>query len=424
MEYLKKAKVRPAEEIDERRKSVAAIIRNVRENGDRALQEYSRKFDGNTRTSFRVTPEEIRAAYAELKPEEIADLKQAAGNIRAFAEAQRGCLKSLDDFSNIPGAVLGHRVIPVSSCACYVPGGSYPLFSTALMLVIPAKVAGVKRVAACSPAVKGTTSINVKTLVAMDIAGADEIYAVGGAQGIAAFAYGTEQIKPVDVIVGPGNQYVAEAKRQCYGQVGIDFFAGPTEVVAVCDDSANPEILAADMLAQSEHDVLAQGIIVTTDRATGLAVMDAVQEQLKTLDTANIAAKSWNTFGEVILADSVEEAVAIANDIAPEHLEVILKDESHLQDFVNFGSLFIGQETGEVFGDYASGPNHTLPTVKAARYTGGVWVGNFLKVCSFQRYNRSAMQQIAPLVSRMAHGEGLTGHARAAEIRMELLKDK
>ena len=336
MEYLKKAKVRP------RRKSVAAIISNVRENGDRALQEYSRKFDGNTRTSFRVTPEEIRAAYAELKPEEIADLKQAAGNIRAFAEAQRGCLKSLDDFSNIPGAVLGHRVIPVSSCACYVPGGSYPLFSTALMLVIPAKVAGVKRVAACSPAVKGTTSINAKTLVAMDIAGADEIYAVGGAQGIAAFAYGTEQIKPVDVIVGPGNQYVAEAKRQCYGQVGIDFFAGPTEVVAVCDDSANPEILAADMLAQSEHDVLAQGIIVTTDRATGLAVMDAVQEQLKTLDTANIAAKSWNTFGEVILADSVEEAVAIANDIAPEHLEVILKDESHLKDFVNFGSLFIG----------------------------------------------------------------------------------
>jgi histidinol dehydrogenase len=422
MEYLKKAKVRPAEEIDARRQAVADIIKNVREKGDEALLAYNTKFDGNTRTNFRVSREEIDAAYAKMKPEEIADLKQAAANIKAFAEAQRGCLKGLDDFSNIPGAVLGHRVIPVSSCLCYVPGGSYPLFSTALMLVIPAKVAGVKRVAACSPAVKGTTSINYKTLVAMDIAGADEIYVVGGAQGIAAFTYGTQQIKPVDVIVGPGNQYVAEAKRQCYGQVGIDFFAGPTEVVAVCDDSANPEVLAADMLAQSEHDVLAKGIVVTTDRKTGLDVIAAVEKQLKTLDTAKIAAQSWNTYGEVILADNVEEAVAIANDIAPEHLEVILKDESVLPEFVNFGSLFIGQETGEVFGDYASGPNHTLPTVKAARYTGGVWVGTFLKVCSFQRYNRSAMKQIAPLVSRMAHGEGLTGHARAAEIRMEILK--
>ena len=313
------------------------------------------------------------------------------------------------------------RVIPVTSCGCYVPGGSYPLFSTALMLIIPAKAAGVARVAACAPVVKGTNSIHYKTLAAMDIAGADEIYAVGGAQAIAALAYGTEQIKAVDVIVGPGNQYVAEAKRQCYGQVGIDFFAGPSEVLAIADGSADPRILAADMLAQSEHDPMAKGIVVTTSRPVGEAVLGAVQEQLAGLETADIARASWETYGEVILADSLDEAVDIANDCAPEHLEVIVEDESILPRLVNFGSLFIGQETGEVFGDYASGTNHTLPTVRAARYTGGVWVGTFLKVCTFQRYQRPAMEEVAPLVSRMARGEGLIAHARAAELRLELL---
>lgn len=419
MEYLKAAITRPQAEVENLRKNVADMIQNVRENGDDALLQYNTHFDGNTRTTFRVGREEIDAAYAKLSDQELADLRQAAANIRAFAEAQRGCLKELDGFSTVPQSTLGHRVIPVASCGCYVPGGSYPLFSTALMLIIPAKVAGVARVAVCSPAEKGTTTIHYKTLAAMDIAGADEIYAIGGAQGIAAFAYGTRQIQAVDMIVGPGNQYVAEAKRQCYGQVGIDFFAGPSEVLAVADDSADPEILAADMLAQSEHDRLAKGILVTTSRTLGMAVMDAVQEQLKHLSTAPIAADSWNTYGEVILADSLEEAVAIANDYAPEHLEVIVRDESILPQFVNFGSLFIGQETGEVFGDYASGTNHTLPTVRAARYTGGVWVGMFLKVCTYQRFQRSAMRDIGPLVARMAQGEGLMAHSRAAEIRLE-----
>ena len=356
-----------------------------------------------------------------MSEQELEDLRQAAGNIRAFAEAQRDCLKNLEGFSAIPDSSLGHRVIPVSSCGCYVPGGSYPLFSTALMLIIPAKAAGVRRVIACAPAVKGTEKIHYKTLAAMDIAGADEIYVVGGAQAIAAFAYGTEQIKPVDVIVGPGNQYVAEAKRQCYGQVGIDFFAGPSEVLALADESADARILAADMLAQAEHDRLAKSILVTTSKKLGLEVIKCVREQLQTLETAGIASESWESYGEVVLADSLQEAVALVNDYAPEHLEVILKDESVLPELVNFGSLFIGQETGEVFGDYASGTNHTLPTVKAARYTGGVWVGTFLKVCTFQRYQTGAMREIAPLVSRMAHGEGLAAHARAAEIRMELL---
>lgn len=421
MKYLKKATTRPMDEAKDRAERVAAIIRDIQENGDRALIYYNTKFDGNTRTSLRVTRDEIDAAYQQMTSQELEDLRQAADHIRQFAQAQKDCLKELDNFSILANSTLGHRIIPVSSCGCYVPGGSYPLFSTALMLIIPAKVAGVKRVIACSPAVKGTPSVHYKTLVAMDIAGADEIYAVGGAQGIAAFAYGTEQIRPVDVIVGPGNQYVAEAKRQCYGQVGIDFFAGPSEVLAIADDSADPRILAADMLAQSEHDRLAKGILVTTSQELGEAVIQQVQEQLKTLETAAIASASWSSYGEVILADNLDEAVSIANDYAPEHLEVILRDESILPQLINYGSLFIGQETGEVFGDYASGTNHTLPTVRAARYTGGVWVGTFSKVCSFQRYQAGAMHEIAPLVSRMARGEGLIAHARAAEIREELL---
>lgn len=421
MEYLKQAAARPAEEAEERGQRVAEIIRNIRTRGDSALIEYNTRFDGNRRAALRVTREEIDAAYAQMTRQELDDLRQAAENIRRFALAQRNCLTELDGFSNVTGSVLGHRVIPVSSCGCYVPGGSYPLFSTALMLIIPARAAGVRRVVACAPAVKGTESIHYKTLVAMDIAGADEIYAAGGAQAIAALAYGTQQIKAVDVIVGPGNQYVAEAKRQCYGQVGIDFFAGPSEVLAIADDSADPRILAADMLAQSEHDRLAKGIVVTTSRALGEAVLQAVEEQLSTLETAEIARASWETYGEVVLAASLEEAAEIANDYSPEHLEVIVRDESILPGLVNFGSLFIGQETGEVFGDYASGTNHTLPTVRAARYTGGVWVGTFLKVCTFQRYQPAAMREIAPLVSRMAHGEGLAAHARAAELRLELL---
>ena len=421
MEYLKKAAARPGETMADCSKNVAGIVQSVRERGDEALLEYNTRFDGNDRASFRVSREELDAAYAKMTEQELDDLCQAARNIRAFAQAQLGCLTELEKFTIIPGSELGHRVIPVESCGCYVPGGSYPLFSTALMLVIPAKAAGVKRVAVCSPAAKGTQLINYKTLVAMDIAGADEIYTVGGAQSIAAFAYGTTQIPSVDVVVGPGNQYVAEAKRQCYGQVGIDFVAGPSEVLALADESADPRILAADMLAQSEHDRLAKGIVVTTSRKLGMDVIAAVERQLATLETSGIASASWTNYGEVILAGDMEEAVKIVNDYAPEHLEVIVKDESILPRLVNFGSLFIGQETGEVFGDYASGTNHTLPTARAARYTGGVWVGTFLKVCSFQRYRPEAMRSIAPLVSRMARGEGLIAHARAAELRMERL---
>ena len=418
MRYIKKGKERTKEDARALRSAVSEIIENVQENGDKALFEYSARFDGFVRDSLRVSEEEIAAAVDKLTPEETADLKEALYNIRSFAEAQLGTIRDLPDFEPAPGIHLGHRVLPVQSCLCYVPGGRFPLYSTALMLITPAKVAGVKRVAACAPVVHGTGSIHYKTLAAMHLAGADEIYAVGGAQAIAAFSYGTGSIAPVDVIVGPGNQYVAEAKRQCYGQVGIDFVAGPSEVLAVADDAADPRVLAADLLAQCEHDPNAKAILLATDETLARSTIEEVEKELSWLPTAATARASWDVFGEVVVLDSLEEAVRTANDYAPEHLELNLRDpEAVIEKLYNYGSLFIGGNTAEVFGDYASGTNHTLPTIKAARYTGGVYVGTFLKVCTHQSMTPEASRKIAPLVNRMAHGEGLEGHAEAAKRR-------
>ena len=420
MKILKEACVRTEEDKKKLTQTVGDMIDDVRKRKDEALREYSRRFDGSTRSVFLVSKEEIQEAYTQLTEQEIQDLKKAAEHIRAFARAQRETIKPLENFSPAPGIFLGHRIIPVKSCCCYVPGGNYPLYSTALMLVIPAKAAGVERVAACSPVMKGTDRINPKTLAAMDIAGADEIYAVGGAQAIAAFSYGTEEIRPVDMIVGPGNQYVTEAKRQCYGQVGIDFVAGPSEVLVIADGSGTPESVAADLLAQSEHDPNAKGMLITTDEKFGQEVIQAVEKELGWLPTASIARKSWETYGEVVLADSMEEAVQTANDYAPEHLELNVQEpEAIKEQLYNYGSLFIGENTAEVFGDYASGTNHTLPTLRAARYTGGVWVGTFLKTCTHQSMTPEAMKELAPLVERMAQGEGLMGHAQAAKVRRE-----
>lgn len=420
MQTLKSSKTRTAADRDRLRETVRDMIETVISRGDDALREYNSRFDGCERTSLQISREEIDAAYSQVSEEEINNMKIAASNIREFAKAQRRTVSELEDFSPMPGIMLGHRVIPVDSCCCYVPGGGYPLYSTALMLGIPAKVAGVRRVAACSPVMKGTDHIHPKTLVAMDIAGIDEIYATGGAQAVAAFSYGTDQIKPVDLIVGPGNSFVTEAKRQCYGKVGIDFLAGPSEVLVIADGSADPEIIAADLLAQSEHDREAKGILVTTDRDLGLDVIKCVEKELETLATAEIASVSWADYGEVLLADSLDEAVSYANGYAPEHLEVnvVKADRDRVVGALrNYGSLFIGENTAEVFGDYASGTNHTLPTLGAARYTGGVWVGTFLKTCTYQRMTDEAMMDIAPVVTALADGEGLAGHAEAADIR-------
>jgi histidinol dehydrogenase len=288
------------------------------------------------------------------------------------------------------------------------------------MLAIPAKVAGVNRVVACSPTMSGTGTIHPSTLVAMDIAGVDEIYALGGAHAIAAFSYGTDQIKPVDIIVGPGNQYVAEAKRQCYGQVGIDFVAGPSEVLIISESLGNPAYIAADILAQSEHDYLAKGILVTTDETLAQNVMLEVEKQLNTLETQEKARIAWNNNGEIILVDNIAEAFAISNEMAPEHLEIHVSDEENaMRMLTNYGSLFIGENAAEVFGDYVSGTNHTLPTIRASRYTGGVYVGTFLKTCTYQKIDLSGIESIGQTAYNMAIGEGLYGHANAAKQRLK-----
>jgi len=420
MKTIKQAMPRTLADSNELPSRVRNIIEEVSVRGDRALHTYNVDFDQCHRDTLRVGKDEIEEAYKQVPTEDIEMMKLAAANIQAFAKAQRALFAPLDGVSPMAGITLGHRVIPVDGCCCYVPGGSYPLYSTALMLGIPAKVAGVPRVIGCSPAVKGTPNIHPKTLVAMDMAGMDEIYVVGGAQAVAAATYGTQSIKPVDLIVGPGNSYVTEAKRQCFGKIGIDFLAGPSEVLVIADGSANPRVIAADLLAQSEHDKVAKGILVTTDQALGEAVLAQVGSQLEGLSTRTIAEQSWKDYGEILLAENLEEAAAYANEYAPEHLEIMVEDqyEQKLADSLrNYGSLFIGQRTAEVFGDYATGTNHTLPTLGAARYTGGLWVGTFLKVCTHQKLDARGVETILPIVSSLARGEGLEAHARAAEAR-------
>lgn len=423
MEIIKKALPRTTADSKELQKQVAGIIEEIKAGGDQAVSKYNASFDGCHRDSLRLRPDEIQAAYEQVTKEEVDRLKLAAGNIRAFARRQKALFAPIENYATMEGIELGHRVLPVDGCCCYVPGGSYPLYSTALMLGIPAKAAGVPRVLGCSPAMKGTSDIHPKTVVAMDIAGMDEIYVMGGAQAIAAAAYGTQSIKPVDLIVGPGNRYVTEAKKQCYGQIGIDFLAGPSEVLIIADSTGNPAVIAADILAQSEHDVVAKGIVVTTDAALAEEIVIQVERQLRDLSTREIAKRSWEDYGEVLLAKDLSEAAEYANDYAPEHLEIMVgKEEEDLlvSQLRNYGSLFLGSCTAEVFGDYATGTNHTLPTMRAARYTGGLWVGTFLKVCTHQRLHQAGVKQILPVVADLARGEGLEAHARAAEARKNL----
>ena len=419
MKSIKKAVEIGIEEDQERLKeTVSEIIRNVRQKGDQALIDYNNKFEQNPRKNLRVTREEIMEAYKNVDQTLISDMKIAAKNLQTFAELQKNTIRDLEDTEVSEGVFLSHRVIPIESCCCYVPGGLHPLFSTALMLAIPAKVAGVKRIAACAPAMRGTEKIHPTTLVALDIAGVDEIYVVGGAHSIAAFSYGTEQIKPVDIIVGPGNQYVTEAKRQCYGQVGIDFIAGPSEVLVIADESADPHVIAADLLAQSEHDLKASGILITTNEDLANRVIISVEEQLKTLPTEEVARPSWDKNGVVTVVDSLEEAAVLSNRYAPEHLEIQTVKNDYLKPLLtSYGSLFDGENAAEVFGDYVAGTNHTLPTLRAARYTGGLYVGHFLKTCTSQRLTAKGIENIGAVAERMARAEGLEAHGNAAAIR-------
>lgn len=399
--------------------AVKEIVERVRAEGDAAVSDYNVKFGGQAASSFLVPQSELDRAYDETSPELRAAIERAAANIRKFAELQRDSLWPLGEVEVEEGVFLGHSVIPVDSCCCYVPGGNHPLFSTALMLVIPAKTAGVPRVCAAVPPMRGSALPHPATLAALKAAGADEVYAVGGAQAIAAFAYGTQTIAPVAMIVGPGNKYVTEAKRQVYGKVGIDFIAGPSEVLVIADENASPAVVAADILAQSEHDYDAAGILVTTSEKFARETAAEVLRQLAELDTAEIAAKSWDDNGRIIIADSLTEAAEIANMIAPEHLEINVKEPFALMGSLrNYGSLFIGEGSAEVFGDYVAGTNHTLPTMGAARYTGGLSVMNFLKVCTFQHITPQGAAKLAPAAETMATAEGLTAHAKAAAARM------
>jgi histidinol dehydrogenase len=424
MEYLKKQiEVGIEEDRNRLKEIVTEIIQNVREKGDRALVDYNTKFDGNARKDLLVTREEIDAAYQEVDSGLINDMKIAARNIEEFAKKQKSTISDLEETEITPGVFLSHRVIPIESCCCYVPGGLHPLFSSALMLAIPAKVAGVKRIAACTPAMRGTEKVHPATLVALDIAGVNEIYVVGGAHAIAAFAYGTQQINPVDIIVGPGNQYVTEAKRQCYGQVGIDFLAGPSEVLVIADESADAEVIASDLLAQSEHDLKAAAILVTTSKKLAEKVIETVEKQLETLETADVARQSWEKYGIVAVVDSLEEACAFSNQYAPEHLEIQTRENKRIIPLLtNYGSMFEGELAAEVFGDYVAGTNHTLPTLRVARYSGGLFVGTFLKICTSQRLTPKGLASIANVAERMARAEGLHAHGNAAAIRWKLLK--
>lgn len=420
MVYLKKAEAKDGVCIQDLEQTVNAIIKNVEQRKDAALIQYNTQFDGNTRTTLRISGEEIKKAYKLTPPLLIEELHQVAERLRKFALRQKQSLSGFDDFLISPGIYLGQRIVPVDSCCCYIPGGGYPLYSTAVMMGITAQVAGVRRIAMCTPTVNGTESIHPSTLVAMDIAGIHEIYALSGAHAIAAFAFGTPQIVPVDLIVGPGNQYVTEAKRQCFGKIGIDFLAGPSEILIIADENANPAYIAADLISESEHDYQAIGRLITTSKKLGEEVLLQIEKQLLEMEAEEIAEVSWRENGEVILVESLEEACALANQIAPEHLELQLKDtDSAAAMLHNYGSLFLGEHSAVVYSDYINGINHTLPTGKSARYTGGVWVGTFSKICTVQHVTREGAGQIAKVAASLAEGEGFPGHASAARIRFE-----
>lgn len=399
------------------RSIVETILADVRARGDKAVRDWSAKFDGWTPESFRLDQAAITSAYAALSAETINDIRFAQEQVRKFAQIQRDSLRDVE-VETLPGVVLGHKNLPVNSVGCYVPGGKYPLVASAHMSVVTAKVAGVKRVVSVAPPFEGRP--NPAIVVAMHMAGADEIYCVGGVQAVAAMALGTETIAPVDMIVGPGNAYVAEAKRQLFGQVGIDLLAGPTETLVIADDSVDGELCAADLLGQAEHGPNSPAILLTNSEKLARDTMAEVERQLKKLPTAPIASRAWADYGQVIVADSYEEMVAIADEIASEHVQVMTKDpEYFLANMSNYGALFLGPRTNVSYGDKVIGTNHTLPTRKNARFTGGLWVGKFIKTCTYQRIlTDEASVMIGEYCSRLCAIEGFAGHKEQADIRV------
>lgn len=398
------------------RATVEGILQSIERRGDVAVREYSEKFDRWSPSDFRLSRAQIDACYARLTQRDLDDIAFAQEQVRRFAQVQRDALRDVE-VETLPGVILGHRNIPVESVGCYVPGGKYPLVASAHMSVVTAKVAGVPRVIAAAPPFNGEPAPAI--VVAMDMAGADEIYALGGVQAIGAMAIGTQSIRPVDMLVGPGNQFVAEAKRQLFGRVGIDLFAGPTETLVIADDSVDGELCAADLLGQAEHGPNSPAVLLTNSDKLARDTMMEIERQLKVLPTGEVAGRAWRDFGQVIVCDTLEEMVAKADEIASEHVQVMTRDpDFFLQRMRNFGALFLGPETNVSYGDKVIGTNHTLPTRKAARYTGGLWVGKFIKTCTYQRITRAASVTIGEYCSRLCALEGFAGHKEQADIRV------
>ncbi|MBI0433265.1 histidinol dehydrogenase [Roseomonas sp. KE0001] len=416
--YLKKgAEAAETAEYDRKvRQTVESLLADVEARGDAAVRELSVKFDKWSPESFRLTPEQVQALIDSLPSQVIEDIRFAQAQIRRFAEAQKACLTDLE-IETLPGVTLGHRNIPVESVGCYIPGGRYPMVASAHMSVLTAKVAGVPRVIACTPPLNGEAP--AATVAAMAMAGADEIYLLGGIQAVAAMALGTETIKPVDMLVGPGNAFVAEAKRQLYGRVGIDLFAGPTETLVIADDTVDAEICATDLLGQAEHGPTSPAVLLTTSRKIAEGIEAEIQRQLKVLPTADIASVAWRDHGQVILCDTDEEMLQVADDIASEHVQVMTRNPRWFRDNMrNYGALFLGPETNVAYGDKVIGTNHTLPTKKAARYTGGLWVGKFIKTCTWQEVKPEASAMVGEYCSRLCAIENFAGHKEQADIRV------
>jgi sulfopropanediol 3-dehydrogenase len=399
------------------RATVEAILAEIEAEGDAAVRRYSERFDRWSPASFRLTEQEIEAALSKVSKSDLDDIRFAQAQVRTFAEKQRACLTDLE-VETLPGVILGHKNVPVERVGCYVPGGKYPMVASAHMSVVTAKVAGVRSVVAAAPPFQNGPHPAI--VAAMHLAGADEILVLGGIQAVAAMALGTESVAPVDMLVGPGNAFVAEAKRQLYGRVGIDLFAGPTETLVIADDTVDAEICATDLLGQAEHGPTSPAILLTNSEKLARETLAEVERLLTILPTAEIASASWRDFGEVIVCDSVEEMVREADRIASEHVQVMTADPDYfLNNMRNYGALFLGPRTNVAYGDKVIGTNHTLPTRRAARYTGGLWVGKFIKTCTYQKVTTDAASaMVGEYCSRLCVLEGFLGHAEQANVRV------
>ena len=398
------------------RRTVEEVLADIEARGDAAVREYSERFDGWSPADFRLSRAAIDACYERLSVRERSDIEFAQAQIRNFAEIQKSALRDVEH-ETMPGVVLGHRNIPVNSVGSYVPGGKYPMVASAHMSVVTAKVAGVKRIATCAPPYEGEP--NPAIVVAQDLGGADEIYCLGGVQAVGAMALGTETISPVDMLVGPGNMFVAEAKRQLFGRVGIDLFAGPTETLVIADETVDGELCAADLLGQAEHGPTSPSTFLTTSEKLALETMEEVERQLEILPTAETAGQAWRDYGQVVVCESDDEMISVADDIAAEHVQVMTGDPQYFLDHLtNYGALFLGPETNVSYGDKVIGTNHTLPTRRSARYTGGLWVGKFIKTCTYQRITEEASVTVGEYCSRLCALEHFAGHKEQADIRL------